>query len=897
MKDSIISPEEKFRAIINNINEGYFEVDLKGNLVFFNNTLCRLTGFSKDELSGLNYKYLTDEENRKLIFKVFNSVYKTGKPLTDFQYKFKSKNGKDIVGETSIYLRYDSEGNRIGFYGLFRDITKKKEEEIRYKEDLEILVEKRTKELKESEEKFRTLTEQSFLGIAIIQDNLIKYVNNRLLKAFGFSVDEIMNWQPGEFLNYIHPDDRNFVAKQVRKKQLGEPNAINQYQFKGLKKSGDEIWLEVFSKTINYAGKPANFITILDITEKKLAEQNLKNFERKYRNILENIMEGYYETDLIGNLVYANLEYCKIMGYSKEEVIGKNYRLLYDKKSSEVLFNMFNQVYKTGIPRPPTGVAKLITKKNKLIYFEGSVDLLYDSKGNKIGFYGLVRDITKRKIAEEKLKESEEKFRTIAEQSFMSIIIIQDGIFKYFNERLPKVNGYSPEEIRNWKPYEFAKLIHPEDRDFVMDQAKKKEIGEKDVIAQYKYRMVRKDGEIRWIENFSKTINYKGRPADFIVSMDITEQMNAEQRLKNSEQQYRSTIDSIRDPIHVVDKDLKIILINNSIRKWLEILDIKEDIIGKKLNEIFAFLPEKVFDEYAQVFTTGKPLISEEANVIKGKIHYTESIKIPIFSDELVFQVITIIHDISDHKLAQQKLKRSERKYREAFNRSNFYKDLIAHDINNILQNILSSVELSSIYLNEEKDINELKRLLKISKEQVSRGANLISNVRKLSILEEAEISTHPIEAIEVLNQSIDFLLNNYQDKKINIDIENPYKTTIVKGNELLIEIFENILINAVKYNQNSPVEIKIKVSKIQKDNCDFVKFEFKDNGIGISDIDKEMIFQRAYSIDKTISGMGIGLSLVKKVLNMYKGQIWADDRIEGDYTKGSNFVVLIPEV
>ncbi|NVM20079.1 MAG: PAS domain S-box protein, partial [Candidatus Lokiarchaeota archaeon] len=152
-----------------------------------------------------------------------------------------------------------------------------------------------------------------------------------------------------------------------------------------------------------------------DITERKLTEQKLKESEVKYRNILENMMEGYYETDLMGNLVYANVEYCKIMGYSKEEVIGKNYHLLYDTKSSEVLFNMFNQVYKTGIPRPPTGVAKVITRKKKLIYFEGSVDLLYDSKGNKVGFYGLVRNITKRKIAEQKLKKSEEKYRSLFE--------------------------------------------------------------------------------------------------------------------------------------------------------------------------------------------------------------------------------------------------------------------------------------------------------------------------------------------------------------------------------------------------------------------------------------------------------------------------------------------------
>ncbi|MFX1268241.1 MAG: PAS domain S-box protein [Promethearchaeota archaeon] len=638
-----------------------------------------------------------------------------------------------------------------------------------------------------------------------------------------------------------------------------------------------------------------------DITERRVAEQKLKESEVKYRNILENMLEGYFETDLRGNFIYANIEYCKIMGYSKEEIVGKNFRLLYDTQSSELLFSMFNQVYKTGIPRPPTGVAKVTTKKKKLIYFEGSIDLLYDSKGNKVGFYGLVRDITKRKIAEQKLKkseekyrslfenmntgfalhevivddnnkpvdyryievnpaferftgikkenligktvteaipgtendpadwigkfgnvgltgipltvedysealdrwykvsgysprkgyfavtftditerkkaedalkESEEKFRTIAEQSFMSIYIIQDGIFKYFNERVPKVNGYSSEEIKNWKPYEFAKLIHPDDRDFVMEQARKKEVGEKGVIKQYRYRIIRKDGEIRWLENFSKTINYKGRPADFIMSIDITEQMNAEKQLR-----------------------------------------------------------------------------------------------------------------------------RSEKKYREAFNRSNFYKDLISHDINNVLQNILSSVELCSLYLDKEKNLNEVKQLLKMSKNQVGRAANLISNTRKLSRLEEVKIPTQPIEAIEVLNQSIDFLLKSLQEKKINIQFENPYKVITVQANELLIDVFENILINAVKYNHNFLVEIKIKVSKLRKDGLKFVKFEFEDNGIGIPDTNKGSVFQRAYNVDRTVSGMGIGLSLVKKILSTYKGQIWIEDKVKGDYTKGSNFVVLIPEV
>jgi len=186
---------------------------------------------------------------------------------------------------------------------------------------------------------------------------------------------------------------------------------------------------------------------------------------------------------------------------------------------------------------------------------------------------------------------------------------------------------------------------------------------------------------------------------------------------------------------------------------------------------------------------------------------------------------------------------------------------------------------------------------MNLSEEQVSRGANLISNVRKLSELEEADVYTQPIEAIGVLNKSIEFLLKGNQDRKIGIDIENPYKTISVQGNELLTDIFDNILSNAIKHNQSSSIDIKVKVSKTQKDGTDFIKFEFGDNGIGIPDVNKEIIFQRAYKTNKSVSGMGIGLSLVKKIVTTYNGHIWVEDKVKGDYSKGSNFIILIPEV
>jgi len=176
--------------------------------------------------------------------------------------------------------------------------------------------------------------------------------------------------------------------------------------------------------------------------------------------------------------------------------------------------------------------------------------------GQIIGIRGTINDINEMILAEQELKESEEKFRTIAEQSFMGIIIIQDGLLKYFNEQARKLNEYSLEDIQNWEPYEFAKLIHPDDKEFVMEQARKKQEGEKNVIQQYKYRLITKTGEVRWIENFSKTINYKGKPADLVMSVDISDKIYAEQRLKESEERYRLISENANDLIAVIDMNL-----------------------------------------------------------------------------------------------------------------------------------------------------------------------------------------------------------------------------------------------------------------------------------------------------------------------------------------------------
>jgi signal transduction histidine kinase len=245
----------------------------------------------------------------------------------------------------------------------------------------------------------------------------------------------------------------------------------------------------------------------------------------------------------------------------------------------------------------------------------------------------------------------------------------------------------------------------------------------------------------------------------------------------------------------------------------------------------------------------------------------------------------------------EDKINTSENKYFEAFNRAEFYKDLFAHDISNILQNVQSSMDLFPFYLENSDQVEETHNLVDIVKNQVNRGATLISNIRKLSEIEELEILLEPTSVCEVIKNTIEYLKKTYEDKEIEIQIDSTNDKYFVKANELLFNVFENILVNSIKYNNNPNIEILIKVSQVQNNSIDFIKLEFTDNGIGIPDSMKDKVFQRAFIKDKTVSGMGLGLSLVKKIIEKYNAQIWVEDKIKGDFAKGSNFIIIIPEV
>jgi len=194
-------------------------------------------------------------------------------------------------------------------------------------------------------------------------------------------------------------------------------------------------------------------------------------------------------------------------------------------------------------------------------------------------------DITERKLAEQDLKESEEKFRNITEQSFMGIVILQDDVIKYVNKAVSDIYGYTIEEGLSWGSMEFMKLFTPDSREIIYEQIQKAETGDPTQLVHYVVQGIKKTGELIWVDNIYRTINYGGRPADLIVQIDITEKRNAEQDLKESQQMLQLVMDNIPEFIYWKDKDLKYLGCNENFARIAGVSK-SEDIIGKTDGEL-----------------------------------------------------------------------------------------------------------------------------------------------------------------------------------------------------------------------------------------------------------------------------------------------------------------------
>ncbi len=376
------------------------------------------------------------------------------------------------------------------------------------------------------------------------------------------------------------------------------------------------------------------------------------------------------------------------------------------------------------------------------------------------------------------------------------------------------------------------------------------------------------------------------------IGRDITEQVKSKLEIRESEEQLNLILSNMDDSVFVISKNLKILYKNKKAKDHFGKCYIGDTCYKVLMNR----------DEICEHCTFNKLMNNYNANIRFEKLFinsqrneekYFEYNCSPILNFNGEPAIIDIIRDITFRKKAEKSLKKSERKYQEAYKRANFYKDLFTHDINNILQIINSSLELIALNLNGINVKSNIKELVNLAQDQVSRAAKLTFNVRRISEIEGTGLYLTAIDVRDVLRRSIRYISNGFKNKRIKIEVLHLERPVYIRANEFLQEVFDNILINAVLHNDHPIIEISIILSKVRKDGNDYFKIEFLDNARGIPDEIKKHIFLRTEKTEKNGRGMGLGLSLVKKIVEKYNGYISLENKIEGDYTKGSKFIIL----
>lgn len=481
-------------------------------------------------------------------------------------------------------------------------------------------------------------------------------INEKLAKNFGKSKEELIGTSGYDYIGKEAGKRRRKVIEKVIKTK--KPIEL-------IDQNKGRWWKALFQPIFDQKGNVEKIAYyIKDITEEKnienelnLKDEELKDSLLKFSTITENISIGLYYTDLDGNFLWANKKAAEILGKRRKDVIGKNGKYLLDIKTiskTDYLKALKLLTHlKIGKKAGPE-IFRINQKdgKEKIIEIKAQRISLHDEKV----VVGIVNDITDKKIREQKLKESEDKFKLLSDQSLMGLGIIQDNRILYTNAAIAQITGYSMEEIYREGVKILSKVIIPEDLKFVQQQLKKRLSGKKNIINRYNCRIISKTGELKWVEIFSKTIKFEGRHADFFTFVDITDQKKFEKILRQSEQQFRDLAEQSPNMIFI-NKRGKVVFVNN---KCIDIMGYsKKEFLSDDFNFMSLIAPEskKLIIESLKKHDEGielKPYEYKLTKKNKEKIDVLINTKLINFEGEK--SILGIVTDISEIKHIEKEI-------------------------------------------------------------------------------------------------------------------------------------------------------------------------------------------------------------------------------------------------
>ncbi|MGB5217440.1 MAG: PAS domain S-box protein [Smithella sp.] len=418
-----------------------------------------------------------------------------------------------------------------------------KNNETHQNKNLADILRQTEEKLKEAEEKCSILVENAMYGVLIIQDMIVKYANKRTAEVSGYAVRELIGMP---IINLVVPNQAPAVAERISQREKNQP-LPEIFHTRMLCKDGTVRDIEMAGKVFTYGGKPALITAAKDITEHKLAEKLIKQSEEKYRLLAEHTKDLVWLMDVDMNITYVSPSVERLMGYSADEIK----KLPLEKLLTSASLKKATRFISISMPKAMkasfkdlifrTQELEFILRNGQTMWGECSFNFIRDEQGNVSSILGEVRDITERKLAAEKLHQSEERYRTILEdiqEGYFEIDL--QGNFTFFNDTVCRALGYSRDELMGMNnrqytaPEELKKVFEAYHRIYTTGESNKELV----------WQITGRDGTKKYIEGFISLLkDASGKPKGFRgITHDITERKMAEEKLQQTLENLRRAV-------------------------------------------------------------------------------------------------------------------------------------------------------------------------------------------------------------------------------------------------------------------------------------------------------------------------------------------------------------------
>ncbi len=497
---------------------------------------------------------------------------------------------------------------------------------------------------RESEEELEAIFNNVMDGIALVDmTGKIAKVNRRIMEVSGYTEKELV----GKRFTLLKMATAKSMAKMIAaftKTIAGQH--VPPYEVEGYMQSGEKRIGEMYGSLLRKKGKAAGVVVVLrDITERKRAEELLKKEREIFYSTLQEAPNGVILINKEGRYLYINTAFTAITGYTLKDIpTAKDWLLkAYPDPNyrKQVIAAWKKDMVNMALDRVFSVTCKDGTVKE--IEFRGT--MLKDDRTIVI-----LSDITERKRAEE-------VYHAVIEHSLQGLHILQDEREIFANSAYAELLGYTVEELLALSPKQVRNLVHPDDQEIAWGHYQDR-IDGKPAQPHYQFRIIRKDKSVRWVETFPSRIEYQGRPALQVAMVDITDRKLAEATLKNSEERYRTLVESSTDAILMLDRERSAVTCNQA---FLDLFGYqKSEVEGQSIRIIHP--SEESFRAYGKATY---PLVErvgslrEEWDLVRkdGTIFSAEIVTSPIRSlDGTTTGYICIIRDITERKRAEEEL-------------------------------------------------------------------------------------------------------------------------------------------------------------------------------------------------------------------------------------------------